>query len=51
MEILMLVGAKGGLGLELAFRPRELVTVLKGEMNSGENRCRTHEHPATAVIL
>ena len=26
---------------EMAFRPREMVTVLKGEMNSGENRCRT----------
>ena len=25
----------------MAFRPREAVTALKGEMNSGENRCRT----------
>ena len=25
----------------MAFRPREMVTALKGEMNSGENRCRT----------
>ena len=28
---------------EMAFRPRDTVKVSKGEMNSGENRCRIPE--------
>ena len=39
------VGKAGGMTRfsEMAFRPRDTVTAPKGEMNSGENRCRIPE--------